>query len=79
MKVFTILPGTPTIVTFEGTSFKIIALAPIFTLFPITIFPRILAPEPIKTLLPTVGWRLPFSFFTYISCNQEMIMHIKFI
>ena len=34
MKVFTILPGTPTIVTFEGTSFKIIALAPIFTSFP---------------------------------------------
>ena len=40
MKVFTILPGTPTIVTFEGTSVKITALAPIFTLFPIYLASR---------------------------------------
>ena len=55
MKVFTILPGTPTIVTFEVTSVKITSLAPIFTLFPIIILPRILAPEPIKTLFSIVG------------------------
>ena len=55
------MPGTPTIVTFEGTFFRITAFAPIFTLSPIIIFPRILAPEPIKTLLPIVGCLLPFS------------------
>ena len=55
--ILTTLVGTPTTVTLEGTSFNTTAFAPIFTLSPIVISQRSLAPQPIKTLLPTVGCR----------------------
>ena len=50
-----ILAGTPTTVALSGTSLSTTALAPILELFPIFIAPSILAPEPIKTLLPISG------------------------
>ena len=58
---FTILPGIPTIVALSITSFNTTAFAPILTLSPILIFPRIFAPHPIITLFPIVGCLFPLS------------------
>ncbi len=43
----------------RGTSWMTTLLAPIFAPWPTSIGPSSLAPEPIVTLSPTVGWRLP--------------------
>lgn len=56
------LPGTPTTVALSLTSFNITELAPIFTLFPIVIFPKILLPHPTITLFFNVGCLFLLSF-----------------
>src|SRR5574341_390427 len=55
------LAGTPITVELAGTDFKTTELAPIFTLSPTLMPPRIFAPAPTTTWLPRVGWRLPRS------------------
>jgi ABC-type molybdate transport system permease subunit len=50
-----IFAGTPAATTLLGNDFVTTALAPMVTLFPITIPPSILAPAPIVTLSPIVG------------------------
>ena len=47
--------GTPAIDTLSGKSFVTTLFAPIETLFPILISPKILAPGPMYTLSPIVG------------------------
>ncbi len=50
-----IFAGTPTTVQLLGISFMTTAFAPITTLFPILIGPKIFAPVPIYTLSPITG------------------------
>jgi len=57
----TICPGTPTTTLLDGTSLTTTALAPIRLSSPILIGPRILAPAPMITRSPMVGWRFPGS------------------
>ena len=52
-------PGLPTTVASAGTSWMTTELAPILERAPTAIGPSSLAPEPIITWSPTVGWRLP--------------------
>jgi hypothetical protein len=49
------LAGTPTAVTPSGKSFKTTEPAPILTLCPILIFPKITTLDPIKTFFPNLG------------------------
>ena len=51
--------GMPTAVDPAGTSRTTTALEPTLAPSPTRIGPRILAPAPITTLRPSVGWRLP--------------------
>src|SRR5512139_3507007 len=52
-------PGMPTTVRCAGTSFTTTELAPTRTWSPSAIGPSTLAPAPITTWFPKVGWRLP--------------------
>src|SRR4051812_3851189 len=52
-------PGLPTTVAFWGTSWITTELAPILAWSPTLIGPSSLAPEPMTTSSPTLGWRLP--------------------
>ncbi|CKU19793.1 Uncharacterised protein [Mycobacterium tuberculosis] len=52
-------PGTPTTTALGGTGLTTTALAPIRLSSPILIGPRTLAPAPMITRSPTVGWRFP--------------------
>jgi len=54
-------PGTPTTTELGGTSFTTTDPEPIRLLSPTLKGPSTLAPEPITTLLPMVGWRFTFS------------------
>jgi len=54
-------PGTPTTTDPGGTGLTTTALAPMRLSAPIVIGPRILAPAPMITRSPTVGWRFPLS------------------
>lgn len=56
-----ILAGIPTAVQLSGILVSTTELAPIFTLLPIVMFPKILAPLPTKTLSFRVGCLLPVS------------------
>ena len=58
---FTILFFAGTITEFAGTSFTIVAFAPIIAPSPIVIGPKTIAPVQIVTLLPMVGYPLPES------------------
>ena len=51
--------GIPTITAPSGTSRVTTALAPIRARAPTAIGPMTCAPEPMMTLSPMVGWRLP--------------------
>jgi hypothetical protein len=53
--------GLPTAVQLSGIAFTTTDPDPIFTLCPIRIFPRILAPQPTETLFPNFGCRSPLS------------------
>ena len=57
----TILAGTPTAVLSEGMALSTTAFEAMRELSPTVNGPSTLAPEPIMTLLPMVGWRLPTS------------------
>ena len=54
-------PGTPTTTEPGGTGLTTTALAPIRLSSPMVMGPRILAPDPMITRSPMVGWRLPLS------------------
>ena len=54
-------PGTPTTTESGGTSRTTTALAPIRLPLPTVTGPSTLAPAPMVTRSPTVGWRLPVS------------------
>ena len=53
----------PTAIELSGTDVSTTALAPISTLFPIVIFPRIFAPAPMLTLFPKDGAAFSEIFF----------------
>src|SRR4030067_525005 len=59
--VITMRPGIPTTVAPAGTSLTTTEFEPTRALSPMVIGPRILAPAPTTTFLPSVGWRLAFS------------------
>ena len=54
-------PGTPTTTDPAGTALTTTAFAPIRLSSPTSMGPRTLAPDPMITRSPTVGWRLPVS------------------
>ena len=54
-------PGMPTTVEPGGTGLRTTLPAPMRVSSPIRMLPSTLAPEPMTTRLPSVGWRLPRS------------------
>ena len=58
-----ILAGIPTAMELSGTDASTTAFAPISTLLPMVIFPRIFAPAPILILLPKHGAAFSEIFF----------------
>ena len=54
-------PGTPTTTELGGTSLRTTLPLPILELSPTLKEPSTFAPLETTTLLPMVGWRLPFS------------------
>lgn len=72
--------GHPTTTQLSGTSFVTTQFAPIITLFPTLIFPRMHAPHPNSTLSPIIG-RPPRLHPKVALCLQvkfpQFLQHLK--